>query len=94
MKTMFSLSVVGAVICVHLLFINGSFGQTSAIEMGTLKFPVIYNQTIKIPAVHRPWYKRFYGWVSRSPAPTQNVTYIFPPQPPPSSSSSNQVSDL
>lgn len=91
MKTVLSLSIVGAVICVHLLLINGSFGQTSSIEMGTLNFPVIYNQTINIPAVHRPWYKRFIGWFSRSPAPIQNVTYTFPPPPPPSSSS-NQVS--
>lgn len=97
MKAVLHLSVVGAVVCVHLLLINGSFGQTSSIEMGTLNFPVIYNQTISIPAVHRPWYKRLFGWVSRSPVPIQNVTYIFPPQPPPpspSSLSSNQVGNL
>lgn len=90
MRTVLNLSVFGAVLCVHLLFINGSLGQTSGIEMGTLNFPVIYNQTIHIPAVHRPWYKRFVGWFTRSPAPIRNVTYTFPPSPPPSAS--NQVS--
>lgn len=91
MKTVLNVSVVVAVLCVHLLFINGLFGQTSGIEMGTLNFPVIYNQTIHIPAIHRPWYKRFVGWFTRSQAPIQNVTYTFPPSPPPSSAS-NQVS--
>lgn len=86
MKTVLSLSVVGAMLCVNFLLINGSFGQTSGIEMGSLNFPVIYNSTIHIPAVHRPWYKRFTGWFTRSPAPVRNVTYIFPP------SASNQVS--
>lgn len=91
MKTaVLNLSVIGAVLCVQLLFINGSFGQTSGIGMGSLSFPVIYNQTIHIPAVHRPWYKRFAGWFTRSPAPIRNVTYTFPPSPPPSAT--NQVS--
>lgn len=87
MKTVLRLSIIGVLVCVHLLLLNGSFGQTSRIEMGTLDFPVIYNQTINIPAVQRPWYKRFFGWFSRAAAPIQNVTYTFPPTP------SNQVSE-
>lgn len=78
MRTVFSLSIIGVVVCIHLLLFNGSFGQTSSIEMGTMNFPVIYDQTINIPAIQRPWYKRIYGWFTRTPAPTQNVTYTFP----------------
>lgn len=85
MNFVLKLSIIGVVVCVHLLLLNGSYGQTSQIEMGTLNFPVIYNRTINIPAEQRPWYNRLFGWFSRSPAPIQNVTYTFPP-------SSNQVS--
>lgn len=88
MKTVLSSSIVGVLVCVLLMLLNGSFGQTSRIEMGTSNFPAIYNETISIPAIHRPWYKRFFGWFTRTQAPIQNVTYTFPSPTPPS----NQVS--
>lgn len=90
MKTVLKIGIVGVVMCVQLLFLNGSYGQTSRIEMGTSSFPAIYNETIEIPAVQRPWYKRFFGWLTRTQAPIQNVTYTFPPPP----AASNQVSNF
>lgn len=79
MRTVFSLSIVGVVVCVHLLYLNGSFGQTSSIEMGTFNYPIIYNETLKIPAVDQAWYQKAWTWISRKSKPTQNVTYTFPP---------------
>lgn len=85
MQTVLSLTIVCVAVCVNLLFLNGSFGQTSGIEMGTLNYPVIYNDTLNIPAVQQSWLKKGWSWITRAPAPIQNITYTFPP--------SNQVSE-
>lgn len=63
----------------HLSLLNCVHSQTSHIEVGDFNHPVIYNRTIGFPPPDRPWYQRFFGFITRPPPLVQNVTYTFPP---------------